>query len=300
MFPSRQTGACRYKLSKHTRENHVSNQNFISISTDCPRRSASLPRLLLTLWIILFPTSVVQAEPVEVRYPEGVSQGFVTLNSLDGKRLGEGELSQLANGLDRMESRLSIRLKDGSLHEETVLFSQKRQFRLLSYKLVQRGPAFPHQTEVSLDMETGMYTLRREVPGEDPAATSGHLDLPLDTYNGMTVMLLKNLARGASATIHMIDFGRKPKLYEVELIPIDKDSLRAGGVSRDAVHYVLKPKLGWILQNLASLLGKLPPEYHYWLLKGKAPAFVQFEGPLYTEGPIWRIEQTSPKLDKDK
>ena len=90
MFPSRQTGACRYKLSKHTRENHVSNQNFISISTDCPRRSASLPRLLLTLWIILFPTSVVQAEPVEVRYPEGVSQGFVTLNSLDGKRLGEG------------------------------------------------------------------------------------------------------------------------------------------------------------------------------------------------------------------
>jgi hypothetical protein len=48
------------------------------------------------------------------------------------------------------------------------------------------------------------------------------------------------------------------------------------------------------LQNLASLLGKLPPEYHYWLLKGKAPAFVQFEGPLYTEGPIWRIEQTSP------
>jgi hypothetical protein len=105
--------------------------------------------------------------------------------------------------------------------------------------------------------------------------------------------------RNASTTIHMIDFGTKPKLYEVELIPLDTDTLRAGGVARNAVHYVLKPKLGWIAQNLAALVGKSPPEYHFWLLKGKAPAFIQFEGPLYTDGPIWRIQQTKATLDKD-
>ena len=269
-------------------------------STECRwRLTPWLPRVFLTLWL-LFLIPVVHAAPVEVRYPEGVSRGFVTVSSLEGKLLGEGELSQLGKGLDQVESRLSIRLKDGSLHEETVLFSQKQQLKLVTYKLVQRGPSFPHHSEVSLDMETGMYTFRRTVPGEDPTATTGHLDLPPDTYNGMTITLLKNLARGASATIHMIDFGPKPKLYEVELTPIDKDSLRAGGVSRDAVHYVLKPKLGWIMQNLASLFGKVPPEYHFWLLKKKAPAFVKFEGPLYTEGPIWRIEQIGPKLEKDK
>src|SRR5688500_9560781 len=230
----------------------------MSISTDCSRR-LWLQGLLLTLWI-LFSNPVVQAEPVEVRYPEGVSRGFVTVSSLDGKSLGEGELRQVPNGQNQVESRLSLRLKDGSFHEEAVVFSQKRQFKLLSYKLVQRGPLFPHDLEVSLDMETGMYTFRRAVPGEeDPVATTGHLDLPVDTYNGMTITLLKNFARGATATVHMIEFGPKPTLYEVELRPIDKDSLRAGGVTRDAVHYILKPRLGLVAQNLASLLGKVLP-----------------------------------------
>ena len=49
-------------------------------------------------------------------------------------------------------------------------------------------------------------------PGEDPTATTGHLELPPDTYNGMTITLLKNLMGGASATIHMIDFDPKPKV----------------------------------------------------------------------------------------
>ena len=198
-----------------------------------------------------------------------------------------------------MESRLAIALEDGSLHEGTVSFSQKQQFRLLSYRLVQRGPSFPHYVEVSLDMETGTYTMHRADFTEEPVISTGHLDLPTDTYNGMSVTLLKNLLRNASTIIHMIDFGTKPKLYEVELLPLDRDTLRAGGLSRNAVHYVLKAKLGWIERKLAALLGKSPPEYHFWLLKGKAPAFVQFEGPLYTEGPIWRIQQTRATLDKD-
>jgi hypothetical protein len=121
---------------------------------------------------------------MEVRYPEGLSQGFVTLSSLDGKTLGEGELSQLTTGLVRVESRLAIALKDGSLHEETVSFSQKQRFRLLSYRLLQRGPSFPHHLEVSLDMETGTYTMHRAESTEEPVVSTGHLDLPIDTYNG--------------------------------------------------------------------------------------------------------------------
>ena len=255
---------------------------------------------ILLLWGLSACATTVQAAPVGVRYPEGVSQGFVTLSSLDGKKLGEGELSQVATGVNRIVSHLSIRLKDGSLHDENVVFSQNRQFKLVSYKLVQYGPAFPEPVEVSLDMETGMYTLRRNPPGKDRTVLTGHLDLPSDTYNGMTVMLLKNLDQNASVTIHMLEFLPEPKLYAVDLIPIEKDSLRAGGLSRDAVHYILKPKLGWFVQNLASLLGKLPPDYDFWLLKGKAPAFVRFEGPLYKDGPPWRIEPASPTLNKEK
>lgn len=237
---------------------------------------------------------------MEVRYQEGVAEGFVTVSSLDGKKLGEGEVTQLAADIDRWASRLSLRFKDGSLHDERVVFSQKGQFKLVRYTLVQHGPSFAEPVDVSLDMETNTYTLRRDGPGDEKTVLNGHLDLPSDTYNGMTVTLLKNLEQNASVTVHMLDFLPEPKLYAVDLIPMEKDSVRVGGLSRDAVHYILKPKLGWFMQNLASLLGKLPPPYHFWLLKGKVPAFVRFEGPLYTNGPTWRIEQASPKLRTGK
>ncbi|WP_447603225.1 hypothetical protein [Nitrospira sp. Nam80] len=253
--------------------------------------------LSLFLWLVS-NRGLVQAGPVEVRYPEGISEGFVTLTSLDGKKLGDGELSQIAAGADRIVSRLSIKLKDGSLHDETVVFSQKRRFKLLSYKLLQRGASFPEALDLSLDTGTGAYTLSRTPQDGAQTTDTGNLDLPPDTYNGMTVTLLKNLDPDESVTVHMIDFLPKPKLYEVQLKPVEKEPIRAGGASRDAIHYTLSPQLGWFVQTLASLLGKLPPDYHFWLVKGKVPAFVRFEGPLYTNGPLWRIEPAHPTLSK--
>jgi hypothetical protein len=255
---------------------------------------------VLILLVVLSGCTTVRVSPVDVRYQEGVAEGFVTVSSLDGKKLGEGEVTQLAAGIDRVASRLSLRFVDGSWHDERVVFSQKGQFKLVNYTLVQQGPSFSERVHVSLDMETSTYVLYRNGPSDEQTVLTGHLDLPLDTYNGMTVTLLKNLEQDASATVHMLDFQPEPKLYTVDLIPIEKDAVRAGGLSRDAVHYVLKPKLRWFMENLASWLGKLPPPYHFWLLKGKVPAFVRFEGPLYANGPMWRIEQASPKLRTGK
>ncbi len=44
-----------------------------------------------------------------------------------------------------------FRFKDGSLHDETVVFTQDRVFTLQSYHLIQRGPAFTEDTEISLE-----------------------------------------------------------------------------------------------------------------------------------------------------
>jgi hypothetical protein len=41
-------------------------------------------------------------------------------------------------------------------------------------------------------------------------------------------------------------------------------------------------------------VGKQPPDTHVWILGGDAPTFVKFEGPLYSGGPVWRIELSSP------
>ncbi|MCE3224145.1 MAG: hypothetical protein K0S58_2325 [Nitrospira sp.] len=237
------------------------------------------------------------AAPIEVLYPEGVSEGFVTLKTLDGKKLADGELSQMTTGADRLASRLTFRFADGSLYDETVTYSQKKHLALLSYQLTQRGPAFPEPLTVSLNGETGQYQVRRYEKNEQ--VISGRLDLPSDVYNGMTITALKNLRGRTGASVHMVVFGPEPTLYQVDLTLLDDEETRnttRKETKATAAHYVLKPRLGWFLGTLASLFGKTPPDYHFWLIKKDAPAFVRFEGSLYPKGPVWRIEQVSPRV----
>lgn len=239
------------------------------------------------------------AKPVEVIYPEGVSEGFVTLRTLDGKKLADGELSQVTTGADRLASRLTFRFSDGSLYDETVTFSQKNHFTLLSYQLIQRGPAFPEPLVVSLNGETGQYQVRQHEKTADEKITTGRIDLPPDVYNGMTITVLKNLRGQNSAVVHMLVFNPEPKLYEVELVRVDEEDTRnttRKETKATAVHYSLKPRLGWFTATLARLLGRTPPDYHFWLIKKDAPAFVRFEGSLYAGGPSWRIEQVAPRV----
>jgi len=265
----------------------------------------------LKIWLIttvivgtsLLARTVLLAAPIEVVYPEGVSEGFVTLKTLDGRKLADGELSQLTTGADRLASRLTFRFTDGSLYDETVIFSQKKHLVLLSYQLTQRGPAFPEPLTVSLNGETGQYHVRLYEKTDKEQVISGRLELPADVYNGMTITALKNLRGKAGASIHMVVFSPEPKLYQVDLTLLEDEETRNTNrkeAKATAAHYVLKPRLGWFLGALASLFGKIPPDYHFWLIKKDAPAFVRFEGSLYPKGPVWRIEQVSPRVKQGR
>ena len=70
-----------------------------------------------------------------------------------------------------------------------------------------------------------------------------------------------------------------------------------GQLSKRVTQYVLEPKLGRLTALFGKLLG-LPEEFHYrvWMLIDDVPAFAAFEGPLYLDGPTWRIEQNVPAL----
>ena len=92
---------------------------------------------------------MLPAAPVAVRHLEGLVHGFLVLRTLEGDTLADGDLIQVAHG-DRVTSRLVFHFKDGSIHDDTAVFSQRRNFRLLSDHLVQKGPAFQHPIEVSL------------------------------------------------------------------------------------------------------------------------------------------------------
>jgi hypothetical protein len=52
-----------------------------------------------------------------------------------------------------------------------------------------------------------------------------------------------------------------------------------------------------LLRIGAQLKGQTPPDSHLWIVTDEVPAFVRFEGPLYS-GPVWRINLTSPRWPK--
>jgi hypothetical protein len=124
---------------------------------------------------------------------------------------------------------------------------------------------------------------------------SGEVDLPPDVYNGMMITLIRNLGKGAAETVHVLAFTPRPTLVQLEMAPVGEETVLAGDRRIETTHYVMTPKLGLLRGAAAALLGKTPADYHCWVMAGGAPAFVAIDGPLYTGGPIWRIETVSPR-----
>jgi hypothetical protein len=238
---------------------------------------------------MLLCSAGLEAAPIPVRFAEGVARGFLSIRSPDGAKLAEGDLLQVPRATG-IESRLIFHFQDGSLYDETVVFSQQRVFTLLRYRLVQRGPAFPKTLEVSFDRKTGQYEFRsREGKEAHEEHLSGRLELPPDVYNGMMAMLLKNLPRGAGDTIHIVSFTPKPRLMKMHLTPAGEAAVRVGDQLRQTTQYLVKPQLGGFYGFLATLTGKELPVFRYWILRGEVPAFVKFEGPFFMGGPTWRV-----------
>lgn len=75
----------------------------------------------------LLQSTAAPTETVAVRYPEGVSHGFLVLRTQDGKPIADGDSTQVARG-DRVTNRMRFRFKDGSIYEETTVFSQHSTF----------------------------------------------------------------------------------------------------------------------------------------------------------------------------
>src|SRR5258705_5324357 len=116
-----------------------------------------LPTSLVLCASLLWPC-VLRGQTGAVRRPEGLLHVFLTLKTLQGTPLADGELIQTPRG-DQVTTRLVFHFKDGSLHEETSVFSQRQRFRLITHHLVQKGPAFPQPLDMSIDAATGSVTV---------------------------------------------------------------------------------------------------------------------------------------------
>ena len=238
------------------------------------------------------------ADQVPVRHLEGRLHGFLVLRDLEDKLLASGSLIQNANG-NRVTSELDFRFKDGSVHQETSVFSQRRTFQLLSYRLVQKGPAFKRAIDMSLNVSTGQVTIQYTDDGDKQKQITDRLKLPADLANGMVTTLLGDIdPKGPKTSLSMLVATPKPRLVKLEISPLGEDSFTVGGSSGKAMRYAVKVDIGGISGLIAPIIGKQPPDTHVWMMYGKAPGFLKSEGPLFQDGPVWRIELASPVWPK--
>jgi hypothetical protein len=240
-----------------------------------------------------FVVGDLPAESVAVRHAEGLVRGFLVLRSLDGAVIANGDLMQFLRG-DRVTSRLVFHFKDGSLQEETAVFTERGSFRLVSDHLVQRGPSFPHPMEVSIDAASRRVTVRHRDDGKEKTIEE-QMELPPDLANGMMVTLLKNISPDTpSTTVSMLFATPKPRLVRLVITPMGKEPFSVGRASYKATRFNIKVEIGGLAGLIAPLLGKQPLDTSVWILGGDAPGFVRSEGQFYQGGPIWRIELASP------
>lgn len=261
----------------------------------CSRRIAPLLRSCQWLLLaILIQAGPLKAEPIPVRYPEGTAHGFLALRTPEGKLLAAGDLTQVLHG-NEVITRLVFRFKDGSLDDDTTVFSQHGVFRLISDHHIQRGPSFPHPTNVFIKAATGQVTVRYQDKDHEKVDTE-HMDLPPDLANGLITTLLNNISPGAKETrVSYIAGAPKPRIVHLLITPNGDDRFSVAGSPHKATRFTIKVEIGGVIGMIAPLLGKKPADANVWIVGEGAPAFVRADEALYVGGPIWSIENAGPQ-----
>jgi hypothetical protein len=239
----------------------------------------------------------VSAAPVAERHAQGYIHGFLVLKDLNDKILASGDLVQLPSG-NRVTEALSLHFADGSLYEETSVFSQSRRYRLLTYRQVMKGASFTTQETLSLNVSTGAVQIQYTERDGRQKNIADKLSLPPDLANGILIMLLTEAAPHAEMTLSMLVSTPKPRIVKLKISPAGQESFMVGGSGAKATHYVMKIDIGGVAGVAAKVLGRQPAPQDFWIAAGNAPVFLKSEGALYEDGPVWRIELASPVWPK--
>jgi hypothetical protein len=234
------------------------------------------------------------AEQIRVRHAQGAAHGFVEVVTLGGARIAVGDLLQRTRG-NLVISRLLMRFLDGSVDDETTIYSQRGVFQLVSDHHIQRGPSFPQPSDVTIDTRRNLVIFS-DATGHEKQV---HFDMPSDTYNGLASTLLMNISPAASESrIALVVAGEKPRIVHLSMKVQGEAAFTMGGEVRKATDFDVHVDLGGVVGVVAPLVGKQPPDFHVLIMTGEDPAFIREEGPLYQGGPIWRIQQVSAVFPK--
>jgi hypothetical protein len=254
---------------------------------------------LFAIWMVIIQSIGSTAEQIPVRHPEGVSLGFLVLRNTDGEALAYGDWKQVVKADGLLLDDLRLQFKDGSFYEEITKFAQHAKFRLVSDQVEEKGPSFKHPSRSWIDARAGTITVRTTENGEEKTTTK-HLDLPDDVANGLLFVLLKNVEPAAETTVSFVAASAKPRVVKWNITPGPEKTIKVGIVEYKAQYFIVKTKIEGPAGVIAPLVGKQPPDIHVWLVKSEAPTFLEFEGRLTEDGPVWRIELTAPESDSHR
>ncbi|MDQ2710973.1 MAG: hypothetical protein M3Y24_01855 [Acidobacteriota bacterium] len=263
-------------------------------ASNCALSFGVCPWLFVT---VLLQLSSLSAEPIPVRYSEGTTHGFLALRTMEGKLLATGDLTEVIHGF-RVVARAIFSFKDGSVDDETTVYSQHGTFRLISDHHIQKGPSFPHPTNVSINASTGQVTVHYKNKDQERVDTE-HMDLPPDLANGLLLTILKNISPDTKETkVSYVGGAPKPRLVHLSITPASPVTFTVAGARHKAIRYTVKVEIGGVAGLVAPLVGKKPADAQIWVVNEGAPAFVRADEALYMEGPIWSIQMTGPEWGK--
>ncbi|MBV8100042.1 MAG: hypothetical protein JOZ31_12870 [Verrucomicrobia bacterium] len=247
------------------------------------------------LFALLLEGGILSADPIPVRHPEGTLHGFLSIRTLEGKTIATGDLIQVPDE-DRITSRLLFHFKDGSIEDETTVFSQRKIFHLISDHLVEKGPSFPDPVDMSLETASGNVTVHRiDGAGKDHVDTY-HFDFPPDLANGLVLTLLKNISWDSPETkVSYLAPGSKPVLVKLAISLGGQEKFSIQGSPEKVNRLIVRPEVEGIPGLLISIFGKQPPDTYVWVLGGEAPTFLKLQTPAYEGGPVWITELASPQ-----
>jgi hypothetical protein len=234
----------------------------------------------------------LQGQAPKLRYKTASEHGFLILHDAAGATLASGELTQV-HYKHQITLHVVFHFRDGSLDDETTVYSQGETIRLISDRHIQRGKSFPHPCDVMIDVGKQQVSVRDLSTTTDEAKTE-HMDLPPDLSNGILLSMVQNMQANTPIEVSYVALSPKPRMVKLAISRGAEDPFTVGGRSYKAVIYDVKVHLGGVAGIVAPMIGKQPPDSHVWVTESRVPAVIRMDAALYTDGPIWSVRLASP------
>ena len=257
-------------------------------------RSRFLVAALLTIML----STAAPAEPIPVKHIQLPRHEFMVARSETGKIVGRVEFTEDVQG-DEVTMRLTYRLADGSIDDETTTYKQQGTFQLVRNHHIQQGPFFARPVDFAVEAATGIATSRTVDKNGRIHVESEHIDLPDDLANGFVGTLLLNVPpHTAPFRVGILAPVYGGRLIRILISQEGEQPFQKAGQNLKATVFRIHPELGGILGAIATLLGLQPKDVMVWVLEGEHPAVMRIVGQLGGSGPVLSSELEGTSFGK--